>query len=162
VTNLMPPIAIRRATIADLGVLLRFQQGVLAAERPFDSTISDGPVQYYDIPRLLASHEVMFVVAESGTEIAGCGFARIEAAKPYLKHSKHGYLGLMYVDPAYRGQSVNGKIIDALKRWCRSRGVTELRLDVYRDNAAAIRAYDKAGFHQLIMEMRMGLTDESE
>jgi GNAT superfamily N-acetyltransferase len=146
--------------MADLDVLERFQQGVVAAERPFDSTISDQPVRYYDIPALLASQQAMFAVAESAGEIIGCGFARIEAAKEYLKHSRHGYLGLMYVDPAYRGRSVNGKIIEALKSWCRARGVTELRLEVYGANAAAIRAYEKAGFSQLIVEMRMPLPDD--
>jgi GNAT superfamily N-acetyltransferase len=146
--------------MADLPVLERFQQGVVAAERPFDSTIRDRPVRYYDISALLASQQAMFVVGESGGEIIGCGFARIEAAKEYLKHSRHGYLGLMYVDPAYRGRSVNGKIIEALKSWCGSRGVTELRLEVYRGNAAAIRAYEKAGFSQLVIEMRMPLPDE--
>lgn len=63
----------------------------------------------------------------------------------------------MYVDPACRGQSVIGKIIDALKHWCRSRGISELRLEVYNDNAAAIRAYQKAGFHPLSLQMRLGL-----
>src|SRR5580704_3835204 len=127
----MSPITVRQASMADLDILERFQQDVVAAERPFDSTISDQPVRYYDIPALLASQQAMFAVAASAGEIIGCGFARIEAAKEYLKHSRHGYLGLMYVNPAYRGRSVNGKIIEALKSWCRSRGVTELRLEVY-------------------------------
>jgi hypothetical protein len=30
----MNPIAIRRATLSDLGAILRFQQGVVDAERP--------------------------------------------------------------------------------------------------------------------------------
>jgi ribosomal protein S18 acetylase RimI-like enzyme len=38
--------------------------------------------------------------------------------------------------------------------------VTELRLEVYAGNAAAIRAYEKAGFSQLIAEMRMSLPDD--
>jgi len=158
----MLPIVVRPATASDLETLYRFQQGILAAERPFDSTIKDGPVQYYDIPGLLASNQVMFVIAETGAEIVGCGFARIEVAKPYLKHSMHGYLGLMYVDPEYRGHSVNRKIIDALKGWCGSRGITELRLEVYHGNAAAIRAYEKAGFHRLMLEMHLGPGDDGE
>ncbi|MFI4891219.1 MAG: GNAT family N-acetyltransferase [Steroidobacterales bacterium] len=150
----MQEIAIRRATVADLDALLRFQQGVLAAERPFDPTIADGPVQYYDIQALLASDQVLFVIAEGSAGAVGCGFTRIEPAKRYLKHATHAYLGLMYVDPACRGQSVIGKIIDALKQWARSRGVTELRLEVYAGNTAAIRAYGKAGFEPLMVEMR--------
>jgi len=156
----MKTIVVRQATAEDLETLNRFQQGVIATERPFDPTIKDNPVQYYDIARMLGSDDIRFVIAKSGSSMVGCGFARIEAAKPYLKHRMQGYLGLMYVDPAYRGQSVIGKIIDALKHWCRFHGISELRLEVYSDNAAAIRAYQKAGFRALSLEMRLGLSDE--
>ena len=156
----MQAIVVRQATAEDLGTLNRFQQDIMATERPFDRTIKDSPIQYYDISRMLTFDDIRFVIAESGSSMVGCGYARIEAAKPYLKHRLHGYLGLMYVDPAYRGQSVIGKIIDALKEWCRSRSITELRLEVYDDNVAAIRAYQKAGFRHLSREMRLGLFDE--
>jgi ribosomal protein S18 acetylase RimI-like enzyme len=155
----MQTIVVRQAIAEDLETLNRFQQGVIATERPFDPTIRDSPVQYYDIARMLESDDVRFVIAESDAGVVGCGYARIETAKPYLKHRMHGYLGLMYVDSGYRGQSVIGKIIDALKHWCRSRGISELRLEVYSDNAAAIRAYHKAGFRHLSLEMRLGLPD---
>ena len=49
----------------------------------------------------------------------------------------------MYVEPAYRGKGINQMIIAALKTWAYSRNVTELRLDVYHDNANAIKAYEK-------------------
>jgi ribosomal protein S18 acetylase RimI-like enzyme len=153
----MHPIIVRQAEAQDLGTLNRFQQGVLAAERPFDPTIKDGPVEYYDIAPMLASAQVRFVVAEADSEIIGCGFARIEPAKHYLKHVHHAYLGLMYVDPRYRGRSVNRRIIDELKRWCVSSGISEMRLEVYRGNDAAVRAYEKAGFDTLLLEMRLGL-----
>ena len=156
----MQAITIRQATLEDLQTLNRFQQEVIAAERPFDPTLRDSPVQYYDIARMLGSDEVRFVVAESDSVAVGCGYARVEAAKPYLKHPTHGYFGLMYVDPAYRGQSVIGSIIDALKHWVRGRGIREMRLEVYSDNAAAIRAYQKAGFRGLTLEMRSELSEE--
>lgn len=152
-------LTIRQATTEDLADLLLFQQGVVDAERAFDPTIKDGPVHYYDIAAMLASHDVHFLVAECGSDLAGCGYARIEAAKHYLKHPVHAYLGLMYVDPAHRGQAVNLGIIDALKMWCRARHVTELRLEVYSGNRGAIRAYQKAGFAEHMVEMRLGLTD---
>jgi GNAT superfamily N-acetyltransferase len=65
----------------------------------------------------------------------------------------------MYVDPTHRGQAVNARIIDALKTWCRARQITELRLEVYCGNRAAIRAYQKAGFAEHMLEMRLGLTE---
>jgi GNAT superfamily N-acetyltransferase len=152
-------VTIRQATPGDLAALLRFEQGVVAAERPFDPTLKDGSIHYYDIAALISSPDAHFLVAECGSDLVGCGFARIEAAKHYLKHPIHAYLGLMYVDPAHRGQSVNGKIIDALTTWCRARQISELRLDVYSGNRAAIRAYQKAGFAEYMLEMRLGLTD---
>jgi GNAT superfamily N-acetyltransferase len=152
-------VTIRQATPGDLAALLQFQQGVVEAERAFDPTLKDGSIHYYDIAALISSPDVQFLVAECGSDLVGCGFARIEAAKHYLKHPMHAYLGLMYVDPTHRGQSVNGKIIDALTTWCRARQISELRLDVYSGNRAAIRAYQKAGFAEHLLEMRLGLTD---
>ena len=152
-------LIIRQATPGDLAALLGFQQCVVEAERAFDPTIKDGSVQYYDVAALISSPDVHFLVAECGSDLVGCGYARIEAAKHYLRHRVHAYLGLMYVDPTHRGQSVNGKIIEVLKAWCRGRQLTELRLEVYSGNQAAIRAYQKAGFAEHLLEMRLGLND---
>jgi ribosomal protein S18 acetylase RimI-like enzyme len=157
----MQNIVVRKATAEDLETLNCFQQGIVDAERRFDPTIKLDPVQYYDVSRMLTSDEIHFVVAEVNRRLVGCGFARIEAAKHYLQHKLHAYLGLMYVDPAFRGQSVNWAIIEALKRWSIALGVFEARLEVYRDNVAAIKAYEKAGFSQFVIEMRLGLNDAS-
>jgi len=150
-------IVVRKATLQDLATLNRFQQGIVDAERAFDPTIKDGAVQYYDIAPMLTADEIYFVVAEAGTRAVGCGYARIEAAKHYLKHSVHAYLGLMYVDPEYRGHAVNLAVIAALKDWAASRGIGEMRLEVYRENLAAIKAYEKAGFGPWSLEMRLDL-----
>ncbi|HEV3411501.1 MAG TPA: GNAT family N-acetyltransferase [Puia sp.] len=152
------PITVRQATSADLPTLLRFEQGVISAERPMDPTIQDGPIHYYDLNAMLTSPDIHLVVAqtEDGTLI-GSGYARINPSRLYLKHSHHAYLGFMYVDPAYRGHGVNQLIIDALKDWSKSRHLTELRLDVYTTNDNAIRAYEKAGFTPYLINMRMGI-----
>jgi GNAT superfamily N-acetyltransferase len=89
--------------------------------------------------------------------LVGCGYARIETAKHYLQHPQHAYLGFMYVLPGHRGKGINKFIVEALKTWTRARGLTELRLDVYFDNLAAISAYEKSGFTKHMIEMRMDL-----
>jgi ribosomal protein S18 acetylase RimI-like enzyme len=151
----MSAISLRRAGHRDLAAILRFQQGVVDAERPYDETLKDGAIRYYDFEQLLNSEQVYFVIAESTDEPIGCGFARLEAAKPYVKHDRVGYLGLMYVQPAFRGRGVVGAIIEELKAWCRLCGVRELRLEVYPNNAGAVRAYEKAGFRPQMLEMRL-------
>jgi ribosomal protein S18 acetylase RimI-like enzyme len=153
----MTPITVRRATCADLEAILRFQQGVVDAERPYDSTLKDGAIRYYDFEQLLNSEQVHFVIAELGGTAIGCGFARIDTAKPYVKHDRVGYLGLMFVEPAFRGRGVNSAVIAELQRWCRAQGVRELRLEVYPDNASALKAYEKAGFMPQMLEMRLPL-----
>jgi RimJ/RimL family protein N-acetyltransferase len=151
------PITVRRATTADLPTLLRFEQGVISAERPMDPTIKDGPIYYYDLAAMLASPHVHLIVAETDGTLIGSAYARIDPSRLYLRHTHHAYCGFMYVEPAYRGQGVNQLIIDALKAWAKSKKLTELRLDVYTSNDIAIRAYEKAGFTPYLINMRMGI-----
>lgn len=156
----MEKITVRKAEVTDLETLLRFEQGVITAERPFDPTLKKGLIHYYDIKEMINAPHIRLVVAEAGKEIIGSGYARIETAKPYLQHTQHAYLGFMYVQPGNRGKGVNNIIIDALKQWSLSQGITELRLDVYQENTAAIKAYEKAGFIKHMVEMRLGLNDK--
>ncbi|NCD68824.1 GNAT family N-acetyltransferase [Mucilaginibacter agri] len=153
----MDNLNIRQASLSDLDTLLTFQQGVVNAERPFDSTIKPGNIIYYDIAELINSADTGIFVAELEGEVIGCGYAQIRNAKVYLKHNQYIHLGFMYVLPDYRGQGVNSKIIDALGQWSLDRGITEIRLEVYAENASALKAYEKAGFSPHMLEMRMEL-----
>jgi GNAT superfamily N-acetyltransferase len=156
----MRDIVVRPAASTDLDVLLKFEQAMIEAERPFDNAIREGEdVRYYDLEGLIASDGAEIVVAEFDGEIIGSGYARIESSKAYVKHRQHSYLGFMYVVPEHRGKGVNKKIIDVLESWSGSRGVSELRLEVYVENAAAIRAYEKAGYSSHMLEMRKALTE---
>ena len=155
----MANIHIRPATGADLETLYRFEQAIIATERPFDPTLKPGPIHYYDLAAMIASPEVQLLVAELDGVLVASGYARIERAKPYLRHSAHAYLGFMYVDPAHRGKGINTRLIEELGRWAQSRGITELRLDVYHLNTRAIRAYEKAGFTPLLLQMRRPTSD---
>lgn len=153
----MEQIIIRKAELKDLDTLLIFEQGVISAERPFDSTLKSGHTHYYDIEKMITATDVELLVAELDNELIGCGYARIEVAKPYLQHMQHAYLGFMYVVPQHRGKGVNKMVIDALTAWSASQHITELRLDVYQHNEAAIKAYKRCGFTKHMLAMRMGL-----
>jgi RimJ/RimL family protein N-acetyltransferase len=153
----MNKITIRPAELEDLSILLKFEQGIIAAERPFDPTLKEGKINYYDIAKMITAEHINVLVAEIDNEIVGSGYARIETAKPYLKHEDYAYLGFMYTDPKHRGKAVNAAIIEALKTWCQSQKITELRLDVYNDNPSAIRAYEKVGFKKHLLNMRVSI-----
>jgi ribosomal protein S18 acetylase RimI-like enzyme len=147
-------ITIRKAQSSDLTVLRQFEQGVISAERPFDTTLKPDPINYYDLEFMLSASHIHLLVAEQDGELLGSGYARIEDAKHYLQHPQHAYLGFMYTVPAHRGKGINLAIITALKEWSKARGITEMRLDVYHRNEPAIRAYEKAGFVKHMIEMR--------
>src|ERR1700743_623574 len=151
----MEQVTIRSATLDDLDTLLEFEKGIMTTERPFDPTIQEGDVHYYDIAYMITAPHVEVAVAVSEDEIIGSGYVRIEDAKVFLKHKKHGFLGFMYVKPDHRGKGVNQKVITALQQWAILRGVNEFRLEVYDQNPSAIRAYEKLGFTKLLIEMRM-------
>lgn len=153
----MKKINIRAAVIADLPTLYEFEQGIITAERPYDETLKSGHINYYDIKALIESTEAEVIVAEIADEIIGSAYIHIQKAKPYLKHSHFGHLGFMYTKPEHRGKGVNKMIIEGLKNWALSKGINELRLDVYSDNASAIRAYEKAGFKKHLVNMRLGI-----
>jgi len=155
----MDQIIIRKATLQDLDTLLRFEQGVIAAERPFDPTLQSGHIHYYNLEEMITAAYIELVVAELDGGLIGSGYARIEKANHYLQHEHHAWLGFMYTDPKHRGKGVNRKIIDALKTWATTQNITELRLEVYVNNIPAIKAYEKAGFSRHMLEMRLDLSE---
>lgn len=148
---------IRPAKLEDIPKLRQFEQGVIAAERPFDPGLREDPVHYYDLDYLVQSSEARLAVIEAGQELLACGYARIERAKPYLSFNRQAYLGFMYTIPEYRGRGLNRLILQDLEQWALSMGVHECRLEVYSGNTPAIRAYSKAGFSHHMIQMRKGL-----
>jgi GNAT superfamily N-acetyltransferase len=154
----MEQITTRTATLDDLETLLTFEQGIISAERPFDPTLKDGHINYYDIAYMISAPHIEVIVATIGPEIIASGYGRIETSKVYVKHRQHTFLGFMYVKPEHRGKGVNKLIIDALKQWSISHNITEMRLEVYDDNEPAVKAYKKVGFSGHLLQMRMGLS----
>ncbi len=151
----MTTITIRDAEPQDVPVLLQFEQEIVIAERPFDPTLADDPISYYDIKRLITDPSSKIVVALAGARIIGSGFATILKAQEYLSHENYVNLHFMYTDPEFRGKGVNSLIIGRLKKWAQDKQIPEIRLTVYQDNLQAIKAYEKVGFKKHIIEMRL-------
>lgn len=151
----MTEILYREATLHDLDSLLALEQGVIEAERPFNSAIKAVGSLYYDIPDLIENPNSQLLIAEYEQRIIATGYVQIRESKPSLQHEQHGYLGFMFVVPEFRGQRINQAILERLMHWGNSKGVSEFYLDVYSQNEAAIRAYEKAGFIPSMLEMKI-------
>ena len=151
-------INIRRASTADLPKLAEFLQFLVDAERPFDPTLKEGEIFYYNIEEFISHEKSELLVIDYNHQIIGCGYAQIRSAKPYQNHELFGYLGFMYVSPEFRGNGFNNLLLDDLKKWILSQGITEVRLEVYSENEPAIKAYEKAGFKQISTTMRCDIS----
>ncbi|MEZ4811777.1 MAG: GNAT family N-acetyltransferase [Allomuricauda sp.] len=153
----MPPqdLKIRNATLDDLPLLLGFEQEIIKAERPFDVTIKEDPVTYYDLKQMISDKDSCVVVAETGGQVVASGYAIPKRARHYLDHEFYAYLGFMYTHPDFRGMGINANIVEALKNWSLDQGFKEIRLTVYDDNLPAVKAYEKVGFKKRIVEMRL-------
>mgnify|MGYP000400624802 FL=1 len=154
-------ITIRKATIEDLSILYEFEQGVLKAERPMDKTLKISKTYYYDIPNLISELNVELVIAEINGVIVGCGYARIKQARDCFQFDQFSYLGFMFTKEDYRGKGVNKTIMNYLYDWSLSKGIYEVRLEVYPSNNAAIKAYEKVGMQATMHTMRIDLRNRS-
>ena len=73
----MDNIIIRKAVQSDLDTLFEFEQGIVTTERPFDHTLKEGEIHYYDLEAMIGAEDVQLLVAECDGELAGSGYARI-------------------------------------------------------------------------------------
>lgn len=150
-------IIIRPARLEDLATLYEFEKGIVEAERPMDSTLKSGKIHYYDIEAMIQAKDVQVLVAEDGVLLVGSAYVAIRESKSYWTHDRHGYLGFMYVLPKYRGQGINGLIMDECIKWSKAQGLEEVQLDVYPENDAAVKAYQKAGMTNHLIKMRKSI-----
>lgn len=142
----------------DLPILREFEQGVIEEERPCNDSIRKTNVTYYDLDHFLADPNTSLQLVEDDGRVVASGYVQLRRSEVELVHDKHAYLGFMYVEPEFRGQGINRMIIESLISWGRGQGVNDFYLDVYTENGAAIRAYEKVGFTPVMVEMKLNLS----
>lgn len=146
---------IREATLADKETLLSIEQEVISAERPYNSSIKKNRAYYYDLEDLILGKDSRLLVGEIDGEIIATGYIQLRESKPSLEHQRHGYLGFMYVADRFRGLGLNKMIMEDLIEWGKRQGISDFYLNVYHENAAAVRAYEKSGFSGSLLEMKL-------
>lgn len=147
----------RNASLDDLPRLLELEQKLIESERPSDADIKPSDALYYDLNALLSDANTQLKVIESAGEVIGTGYAQLRESLIYHQHSTHCYLGFIYVEPEHRGKGLARRMLNELTRWANDQGVHKFYLDVYSANTSAIRAYEKAGFKQVVINMELDL-----
>lgn len=145
----------REATTDDIPGLLQFEQGIIAAERPYYQFLRKENVTYYNFPELIADSDSYLIVVEFENRIVGSGYAQQRSSRPCFEHNNHCYLGFIYLERELRGKGLGARVIEELKEWGLSRGLSHFQLNVYAENKSAIRAYEKAGFSKVTALMEL-------
>lgn len=151
----MTNIRFREATTADVPSLLSLEQNIIESERPYDRFLKNKDVTYYDIPELITDPDSHLLVVESEKRIIGSGYAQIRPSRSIHRYDSYCYLGFIYLEPEHRGKAIGRTIIEKLKDWGLHKGISHFQLNVYAENKAAIRAYEKAGYNKVSVLMEL-------
>lgn len=145
-----PPLAIRRATPADLDVVVELRLTLLRAHRGNPVYGRLRPDVRRRARRLfaaqLANEEEVTFLAEQAGNVVGILRCTIGRSSPLLEPAHFGYVASVYVRPAARRAGVLTTLLAEAESWCRARGVAELRLHNAADNPLANAAWDALGF----------------
>lgn len=99
------------------------------------------------VPELLRP-EVSFLVAREAGRPVGCGAVRRMAAEPDSGLPRYGEVKRMMVDPRARGLGVGRRLLDALEARLRRDGYAVAALETGKDQAEAVRLYERAGYRR--------------
>ena len=96
----MNNIQVRKATLEDLPTLLKFEQGIITTERPFDETLLSGEFHYYDLAERIRDADAEVVVADINGVLVGGGSA-------IIKEGNTTHCNMM-VDKYWKGKKIPG------------------------------------------------------
>ena len=170
---------IRDATGADFDALVTLFEAFTAETVRYERGVVPNPD--FDarsvVRRYLDRSRRTTLLAESGSEAVGFAcvefrpgtdrpsgllgrvrevFTRKRRSRQML-YAAHGYLGYLYVSPAFRRRDIGRQLVLACGEWTGTRGGKALDLNVLATNEAARALYRKLGMTELILTFRMEL-----
>lgn len=147
---------VREATPGDADALSALAREIYAAA--FGAAMPPGELAAH-LERTLSPErlremlaEDTFVVAETGGQLVGFvqfGPAELDAAwlaEPVELRPDDGYLERLYVRAAHQNRGVGSALLGAALEHPRLRGCRTVFLDVWAENAGAVRLYARHGF----------------
>ncbi|HET7585767.1 MAG TPA: GNAT family N-acetyltransferase [Gemmatimonadaceae bacterium] len=149
-TSALPPVMVRAATQADIDTITALRLALLEEHR-------ENPL--YARPRaalrararslfarqLASPREITLLAFRNGTPVGMLRCLESEGY-PLMLPARYGYLTSAYVCPEARRTGVLRHLVDDAVAWCRSRGLTQMRLHSVVHAADANGAWDALGF----------------
>jgi ribosomal protein S18 acetylase RimI-like enzyme len=77
---------------------------------------------------------------------ARLGFVHVETKQDFFTRERHGHVSTIVVVPEAEHQGVGRVLVRAAETWTRDQGYRLLTLNVFEQNEAARRLYERCGF----------------
>jgi ribosomal protein S18 acetylase RimI-like enzyme len=152
-------IAVRRARAEDEAAMGRLGAMLVEEHHGFDPERFIAP-----LPQLrerygqflvsqIARPEMVVLVAERGSELAGYAFGGMEGSDYMQLRGPAGVLHDLVVDPAHRRQGVGTSLLEAALDALEKLGAPRVVLFTAEKNHVAQAMFDRAGFRRTMVEM---------
>ncbi|HYD51858.1 MAG TPA: GNAT family N-acetyltransferase, partial [Gemmatimonadaceae bacterium] len=102
----------------------------------------------------LSSPTEAIFLAESDGHAVGILRCVETHASPLLEPDRYAYVSSVFVEPAFRRRGVLHALHDEAARWCRARGLHEMRLHNVGTNVDARSSWDALGF-EVVEQVRL-------
>ncbi len=133
--SIRPERADQPEVVALLDALDRYLAGLYPPEANHIMDVSE-----------LVQPDVVFLVARAGEQAVGTGAARLMPGEAATDGQTYGEIKRMYVDPAYRGERLGVRLLQAVEDELRQRGVARALLETGHTQHEAVRLYERAGY----------------
>jgi ribosomal protein S18 acetylase RimI-like enzyme len=85
------------------------------------------------------------------------GYVLTTTREDYFTHRPTAHVEVLVVDPRARGQGLGPRLIEGAERWARSRGISQITLNVFVRNQRARALYERLGYQEETLHYRKGL-----
>lgn len=143
-------IAVRTATPDDLDTVCELRLALVrehGENQLYSRMRPDAPIlaRRHFAAQLRSPDEVIFLAEREGRAVGILRCVQV-AGIPLVFPALHGYISSVYVLPGERRRGVLRLLFEAALAWCRSRGLTEIRLHNAVENEPANAAWEALGF----------------
>lgn len=154
----MKDATIRKAKIKDLDEVSRLAVKLLKYHERFDkyhTPSKDAKKAFYKyFKAAVYSAKKELLVAEKNDNIIGFALGEIKKAPPVLKVKEYGLIDTIYILPYYRKKKLAKKFLEWLFLWFKSKKMKYVNLYVHPKNQIGLKAWEKYGFKDSLIEKR--------
>ena len=159
-------VKIRKATLVDTDTLITLENELYYHEYELnqkkqpeilpDFTVKKDANTHLKefIQKMIRSPNGLILLAEEDNQIAGYLIILIKKNIPIFTLERLGELTDLYVRDKYQKQGISTQLLEEAKKWCKTKKITRITLNVFPKNHNAQQIYQNWGFNEFMLEMR--------